>query len=335
MISPNRLRSSTPRVLPWVIACAMAATSRASAQPAAPAQPAAATPAEQPAPQAPDPLEVAREAYARGQTLFAQGNFAQAKAAFNDAYAAAPNPTVLLSSAECDLRLGNLEGSYALLQQYLAERPDAPDRAEVEQKANDLLATPARIAVTSEPAGAQISIDGKDTGRVTPAEIDLVRGEHTVELSLAGFESTSEPMTARIGARHELQVTLREAPPPPLADLKLTTEAQQPTTALWITSIVGAAGIVTGTVLGFMVLAERSDYDANPTKASADRGERLALFTDVAFGVGAMSLVTAAVLYLTADVVSAESAPDTASAPFQVAPSASLRGAGLSARGRF
>jgi hypothetical protein len=64
---------------------------------------------------------------------------------------------------------------------------------------------------------------------------------------------------------------------------------------------VGAAGLVTGTVLGFMVLAERSDFDASPSEASADRGERLALFADVAFGVGAMALITGAVLYLTDD----------------------------------
>jgi hypothetical protein len=39
----------------------------------------------------------------------------------------------------------------------------------------------------------------------------------------------------------------------------------------------------------------------NPTAESADRGERLALFADVAFGVGAMGALTALVLYVTYD----------------------------------
>jgi len=36
-----------------------------------------------------------------------------------------------------------------------------------------------------------------------------------------------------------------------------------------------------------------------PQKKTADRGERLALFADVAFGVGAAAIVTGVVLWLT------------------------------------
>ena len=88
------------------------------------------------------------------------------------------------------------------------------------------------------------------------------------------------------------------------------------------------------------VLAERSDYDANPTDESADRGERLALFADVAFGVGAMALITGAVLYLTDD--SGEPEPASAHATRRVrgndvafAPIVSPRVAGVSARVRY
>jgi hypothetical protein len=83
-----------------------------------------------------------------------------------------------------------------------------------------------------------------------------------------------------------------------------------------------------------MVLAERSDYDANPTEATAKRGERLALFTDVAFGMGAMALVTGAVLYFTGDSAQAPSSAEPA-ASVQLAPSAFAHGAGVAAHGRF
>jgi tetratricopeptide (TPR) repeat protein len=351
MTDLTRLRRAKPLVSSWAVACVLLlVASLASAQqaqpqpalqpghppPASAPQPAAGaaaptSPVPPPAPAEPTPeqREAAREAYARGQALFAAGNYAQAKAAFEQAYAAVPNPVVLVSSAECDVRLGNLEGAHSVLQQYLALRPDAPDRADVQQKIADLEATPAHLLLSSEPAGAKITIDGKDTGKVTPADVEVMRGDHAVGLSLDGYTPSDEGVTARIGARHELAVKLQPLPPPP-TDLKPTVEAGQPTTALWITSIVGAAGLVTGTVLGFMTLAERSDFDAHPTKASADRGERLALFTDVAFGVGAMAAVTAVVLYVSANDPEPEPAPS-----ISVEPAVSLNGAGLSARGRF
>ena len=321
------------------------AAAPSAAAPAAPA-PAIAAPAEP----TPEQREAARASYTQGQALFAQGNYAQAKNAFEQAYTAVPNPVVLLSTAECDVRLNQLDDAYQVLEQYLATRPDAPDRAEIEQKAAELLATPAQLVLTTEPAGAAIALDGQATGKVTPAAIDVKRGDHTIVLSLSGYESVTETIAARIGARHELQVVLHAAvvaaPPPAPEVVKVNPGSGKPTTALWITGILGATGLVTGTVLGFMVLAERSDYDAHPTKATADRGERLALFTDVAFGVGTMALITSAVLYLTADEASdsgtapalrggASTPPAPQAARLHLLPVATAHGAALTASGRF
>jgi tetratricopeptide (TPR) repeat protein len=318
-----------------------AAPAPAAPAPATPAAtPNAVAPAPAPAEPTPEQRDAAREAYGRGQALFAQGNYAAAKAAFDQAYAAVPNPVVLLSTAECQVRLNQLDDAYVTLQKYIADRPTAPDRADVEQKAAELLATPAHVVIATEPAGAAISVDGQPTGKVSPAELDVKRGDHTIGLALDGYEAVDEQVSARIGARHELQIALHAIPKaaePPPPELKTPTSAGKPTTALWITGIVGAAGLVTGTVLGFMVLAERSDYDAHPTKARADRGERLALFTDVAFGVGAMALVTTAVLYLTAGEPGAPTDPQQNAdhARIQLMPVATAHGAGLTAGGRF
>jgi tetratricopeptide (TPR) repeat protein len=305
------------------------------AAPTAPAAPPSSAPAPTEAQR-----ETAREAYARGQALFAQDKFADAKAAFEQAYAAVPNPVVLLSIAESDVRLGNLEAALDAFQRYLAGSPDAPDRAQVEQKIADLLATPATLLLSSEPAGAEVTVDGQNTGKITPAEIQVTRGDHAVELSLAGHQKAAVPVTARIGARHELHVALQPVPPAnaapePLAPAPAQDDEGSPTTALWITGVVGAAGLITGTVLGFMVLAERSDFDAEPTADSADRGERLALFTDVAFGVGAMALLTGAVIYLTAGEGGEETPSEQDAARLQLTPLASPDGAGVMARTRF
>jgi hypothetical protein len=227
------------------------------------------------------------------------------------------------------------------MQQYLAARPDAADRAEIEQKLAELRATPSTLALNTKPVGARVKLDGQDTGKVTPVELSTTPGSHTVEVALDGYLPLSETVELQIGGRHELQIALQPAPvapPPPPPVVKAPPAPppapppdEDPTAALWVTSIVGAAGLVTGTVLGFMVLAERSDYDAMPTEEIADRGERLALFADVAFGVGAMALITGAVLYLTDDA-SEPAAPAKAEAARRGARERAQRGAGARAR---
>jgi hypothetical protein len=281
--------------------------------------------------------ERARETYTNGRQLFDQGKYVEARAAFQEAYDLIPNPIVLISLAEIDLRLGKFDEAVDEFRLYLEKRPDAPERAEVEKKITELEATPTVLILSSDPTGARIVIDGKDTGQVTPAEVPVSRGEHALELSLDGYETTRETLTVRLGSRHELHAAMVQPSPPPAAaepepPAPVAVELEEPpTTALWVTGIVGAAGLISGTVLGFMALAERSDFDAEPTEDSADRGERLALFADVAFGVGAMAIVTGAVLYLTSDD---EAAPaDTAA--LSVAPAIGRDGAAVIAGMRF
>jgi tetratricopeptide (TPR) repeat protein len=293
---------TSPRTSPAVPA---PQTPRAAPSVAAPA------PAAEPSP---DAKERARTAYARGQSAFAAGDYISAKDAFQQAFEAVPNPIVLLSVAESASKLGKLDEAIAAFDRYLQLRPDAPDRVDVEQKRAALAVTPAALSVISEPPGAEIVLDGQPTGRQTPAELQLSAGQHLLELSLVGYDKPSETLDVAPGARIERRVVLQKpAPPPPpvappaepLAPAALP-KPEVPVTALWITGGLGAAGIIAGSVLGFLALKEHSDFEKTPTESSADRGERLALFADVGFGVGAMALVTAAVLYLTYDDVQPE-----------------------------
>jgi protein kinase-like protein/PEGA domain-containing protein len=55
---------------------------------------------------------------------------------------------------------------------------------------NQLMAT---LSVTSTPAGANVYIDGKDTGKLTPAQVSVDKGQHLVLVRKAGYidETTS------------------------------------------------------------------------------------------------------------------------------------------------
>jgi hypothetical protein len=282
--------------------------------------------------------ERARTAYARGQAAFAQGDFPVAQSSFEEAYANVPNPIVLLSIAESAAKQMHIEAALNAYDTYLQKRPDAPDREEVAQKRAALAVTPAEITLLSEPQGADILIDGQLTGRRTPAILQLSPGAHQITAALSGYEGEPLSLQVAAGSNSEQTLELRAPPPPPpaaaLPPPPVKVESAPPTAALVVTGSLGAAGLVAGTVLGILALSERADYDKHPTEAGADRGERLALFADVGFGVGAMALVTTAVLLLTHDDVK-EPEQDKQTSRFEVIPSVTARGASATAKVRF
>jgi hypothetical protein len=51
----------------------------------------------------------------------------------------------------------------------------------------------ATLAVTSTPPGANVYVDGKDTGKMTPAQVSVDKGQHTVLVRKQGYldETTS------------------------------------------------------------------------------------------------------------------------------------------------
>lgn len=285
----------------------------------------------------------AREAYASGQALFREGQFPESEAAFLEAYAQIPNPVVLLGVAEARERQGNLTGAVEALEQYLAGRPDAPDRASVEARIATMRATPSTIVVTSDPPGGAIFLDGEDTGEVTPASLETTEGEHTVAVHHDGFEPGEETITTVFATRHELTVSMIAlvqeslegdgdplAGVPPVEDAEDEDEDDGPSAAVWATSGIAAASLVTGTVLGFLALSRESEFDDAPDSDTADQGERFALFADVAFGIAAVSAITAIVIFLTADSDEDED-DEEAGVTARVAPVVGNRSGGFSA----
>ncbi len=61
----------------------------------------------------------------------------------------------------------------------------------------------ALVVVTSSPAGAEITIDGRPTGKVTPAQFAVQQGNHTVRLRKQGF--LDETTTANLGPGQNFQ----------------------------------------------------------------------------------------------------------------------------------
>jgi len=284
----------------------------------------------------------ARELYTAGQQLFRQGDFQSAQRSFEEAYRAVPNPIVLLSIAECQVRNEDFSGAVSSLRQYLSEKPAAPDRPQVEAQIANLEAKPGFVSVESAPTGAMIWIDGENTGYITPNELSLRAGRHTIALSLSGYEQAEQPIDVSIGSRQNLRLTLKPDAPAPSADEPVADAApveDEPTVrgkrhgspAVWAATAVAGVTLITGVGLGVSALKKQSEYDDAPTQALKDKGERLALFADVNFGIAAVAGVTALVLYLT----SAEPVEQETARAFVVAPALTQREIGLSGQMRF
>jgi serine/threonine protein kinase len=64
-------------------------------------------------------------------------------------------------------------------------------------------------AIGSQPPGAAIIIDGRDTGKVTPARLVVGQGNHSLVLRKAGYLQTSSSMSLNPGETFQFQPTLR------------------------------------------------------------------------------------------------------------------------------
>jgi serine/threonine protein kinase len=60
------------------------------------------------------------------------------------------------------------------------------------------------LNIGSKPTGASIVIDGRDTGKLTPAQFILQRGQHSVVFRLAGYLEASVPVNIADGQNHTI-----------------------------------------------------------------------------------------------------------------------------------
>jgi hypothetical protein len=79
-------------------------------------------------------------------------------------------------------------------------------RASLAVSLNQLAAV---AAIASEPLGAAIVIDGRDTGKITPARVQVGPGNHSLTLRKAGYLPTSASMSLNPGETFQFQPTLK------------------------------------------------------------------------------------------------------------------------------
>jgi tetratricopeptide (TPR) repeat protein len=282
---------------------------------------------------------LARELYAKGQQLFREGDYVAAEHSFEEAYRVAPTAIVLLSIAECQVRTEQFERAAETLETYLREKPDAKDRTEVRTQIETLRNKPAALTVSSNIAGADIWVDGTDTGMSTPADLSLSPGVHTVTAVRDGYVRAEQSVRLAPAGRDSIRFTMMPEARAPVAaaPVQPATPAEAPSgrhtgTAFWVTTGIGIAAAGAAITMGSLALVKEKEYNEMATQKRHDQGQRIALSTDICIGVAAAAAVTAVVLYLTSGSGGGEEAAPQA---WHVAPAVARGGAGLSAQAQF
>jgi hypothetical protein len=248
--------------------------------------------------------------FRRGVDLYGEADYAGALVEFKRAYALAPSSAALYNVGEAEFQMQDYASALKTFRRFLSEfGPGEGHRAEVERSLDVLRTRVGHIAVTTVPAGADISVDDQPEGKTPLGESVLVSvGRRKVVASLSG----RAPVTryVEVAAGDELEVTLpfaaptEGAPTTGLAGPSSASSPAPPPSPPWDMTRVRTVGwIATGTlaagaaVLGILAVTEAHDLkDARSqfpvTNATLNHDSNLTL----TYSVLADSLTAAAII---------------------------------------
>ena len=311
-----------------IIAVALASSLTLAAAPAA-AQTSdkpAPTPAAKPtAPATPAAKSVdPKAAFAAGEKKFKANDFQGALADFQASETAKADPATERYLAMAQDNLQAFPEAVASYEKFIAANPPGM-KAQVEEATKRVEAIKAmggKVHVETVPPGASLVIDTSTTPyeKVTPTDLDLPAGHHTVLIGAEGYENSTKEIDVGFASKQDLKVELAKKevppPPPPVAAETATQPAAPPPPPpeprskipAYVTGAVAIAAAGVGIGFGVRALSQSNDFDKNPTTKKADDGENNALVSDMMFGIAITFAVTSAVLFLSND------APATAKA---------------------
>jgi tetratricopeptide (TPR) repeat protein len=257
---------------------ALAGTENAWAQPEAAPAPATAPSA----PASPEVLKEAGERYARGLTLYGDGEFLLALVEFERAYQLSNNFKVLYNIGQVRIQLGRYAKAKEALEDYL-KAGGTNLSAERTQAVNKDLATlaerTASLNVVTSEAGADISLDGKIIG-TSPLSAPVIvdAGEHTLVLHKTGFYDQSQSITLAGHDQADLTVELK---PIPLAtqaksgDGRTTQVApSKPShTAMWVSWAATGTLAATAGIVGYFGISKANELESMRTDYGVTRSE--------------------------------------------------------------
>jgi hypothetical protein len=275
---------------------------------------------------------------------------------FQAAYADSPSWKILSNLGIAAMKLERDGEAIDAFQKYLTEggaEIDADEKAQVERDLATLKASAARLTLTTNPVGAQVTDERVPTtgspivNRYGPTQGPLTiivrAGHHRLTARMAGKPDVvwETDVTSQGAVEHTFDFTTAVAPPGatqpqpgPVAD-----EGGGPPVGVYIGLAATGLFVAGGAVTGILAMGKNSDYDeandgSDPAAAEdlKKSGETLNLVADICFGAAVVSAGITAVIYFTS---SGSSSKPEQSAGLKVTPVVGPRGAGVFAEQRF
>lgn len=267
------------------------------------------------------------------------GKYATACAALEESYGLDANLGALIALGDCLERWGKLRSATLRFEAFIAA-VSGDDAAASGHRAPQLEYARAALArltpripelrlsfPTSIPPELRVLLDGQIVEALASEQaIRLDPGRHVVETQAPGREPWRLELELKVAEHRSVELELGRAlesqrsPPEPPALVgsaaapapvvpepetapKPVVAAPEPTTNPWRTigwglGGLGVLGVGVGSVAGVLVLQECPDFRC---PSQTRRGERLALLTDVGFGVGVVALAGSLIVLLSTD----------------------------------
>ena len=150
--------------------------------------------------------------FQRGVALYNEADYRAALVEFRRAYDVAPNAAVLYNIGQTYYQLQNYAAALLTLERYLAESgATAPHRREVEQTLEILQSRVGKIAVTTNVADCEITIDDELVGRTPLTEPVLVSiGRRKVTAMRQGSPAETRFVDVAAGDTVKLSLSLTD-----------------------------------------------------------------------------------------------------------------------------
>jgi tetratricopeptide (TPR) repeat protein len=229
----------------------------------------------------PGDVEQARADFERGAALYRAGDFRAALAAFEAAQARAPAPQALFNIARCQEQLGQLADAVDSYNAYLAAAPDAPDRAAVGARIEELrarLPLEASLRISVEPP-SPVAVDGVPAG-TSPVSVRLAPGTHRVRAAQDGYQPLEREVELAPGGRVQLELSLvalaplERAPEAAVHDRVAPLPKTQPRRWTWVATGLAAVSLAAGITFGVSA-HQAQDTLKDGTRRSPDQVQQV------------------------------------------------------------
>jgi tetratricopeptide (TPR) repeat protein len=154
------------------------------------------------------PVREAAKHFQRGVTLYGEADYRAALVEFKRAYGLAPNVAVLYNIGETEYQLQDYAAALTTFRRFLGDS-SATDthRAEVESNVEVLRARVGHLSITTDPPGADVTVDDQPVGKTPLEDAVLVSvGHRKVVAAIAGRSPVSRYVD--VAAEDSVSVTL-------------------------------------------------------------------------------------------------------------------------------